>query len=436
MSKKRFETISIHAGQEVDPLTRSRAVPIHRTTAYTFKDSAHASALFSLQEAGHIYTRMSNPTQEILEQRLALLENSGKEGASALALSSGTSAIFYAIINLAAQGDEIVAASNLYGGTYTMFDSILPQFGITTKFVPHADLKAFELAITPKTRAIFIEAVGNPTLDVADLEALAKLAHAHSLPLVVDATFSTPYLLRPFEFGADIVIHSLTKWIGGHGTAIGGVVVDANTFDWKHPKFSLYNKPDSSYHDIRWGHDLGELPPFVTRMRTVPLRNLGACLAPDHAWFFLQGLETLALRMERHSQNALAAASFLEKHPKVAWVRHPHLPSDPSYKLAQKYQPFGGGGMVVFGIKEEAVKNGSAKEAGQKFIESLNLFSHLANVGDAKSLALHPASTTHSQLSNEQQKEAGLRPELVRLSIGIEHIDDILEDLEQGLREI
>ncbi len=434
MQNKRFETISIHAGQEVDATVRSRAVPIHRTAAYTFRDAAHASALFALQEAGHIYTRISNPTQDILEQRLALLESGGRNGAAALALSSGTSAIFYTIINLAKAGDEIVAASNLYGGTYTMLDNILPQLGICTKFVNPQDINAYQAAITPKTRAIYAETIGNPTLDMVDIKALAELAHKNGLPLVVDSTFTTPYLMRPLELGADIVIHSLTKWIGGHGTAIGGIVVDGNTFDWKNEKFSLYNEPDASYHNIRWGHDLGDMPAFIVRMRTVPLRNLGACLAPDHSWYFLQGLETLALRMERHSQNALAVAKYLQKHAKVAWVRYPLLETDASYPLAKKYLSNGGGGMVVFGLKENEQRD--AKKAGQDFIESLDLFSHLANVGDAKSLALHPASTTHSQLSSVQQKQAGLQPELVRLSIGIEHIDDILADLEQALEKI
>lgn len=433
MQGLRFETLSIHAGQTIDPQTRSRAVPVHRTTAYVFRDAAHAANLFALQEAGHIYSRMSNPTQDILEERAALLENGGRPGAAALALSSGTSAVFYTIINLATHGDEIVAANNLYGGTFTMFDNILPQFGITTRFVKPHDLAGFTAAITPKTRAIYVEAIGNPTLEMIDLKAVADIAHKHGLPLVVDSTFSPPCLCRPLEHGADIVIHSLTKWMGGHGTALGGIVIDGNTFDWKQPRFSLYNQPDASYHGIRWGHDLGDMPPFIVRMRTVPLRNLGACLSADNAWIFLQGLETLALRMERHSSNALAVASCLAAHPKVAWVRYPLLPGDPSALMAKKYLNNGGGGMVVFGIKGQGT--GGAKEAGQRFIESLKLFSHLANVGDAKSLALHPASTTHSQLSNLQQEEAGLQPELIRLSIGLEHIDDIREDLEQALEK-
>lgn len=428
--KQRFETLTIHGGQTPDPSTRSRAVPVHRTTSFTFDDARHAADLFALKEPGYIYTRLGNPTQEILETRLNLLEG----GAGALAIASGTSAIFYAVINLARQGDEIVSAGNLYGGTYTMFSSILPQFGITARFVGPNDMAGFEAAITPRTRAIFVEAIGNPSLDVADIAALADLAHARGLPLIVDSTFATPYLLRPFEHGADIVVHSLTKWIGGHGTVIGGIVVDSGLFDWKRPSCALYNEPDNGYHGLRWAHDLGDLPPYVTRMRTVPLRNLGACIAPDNVWMFLQGLETLHLRMDRHSANALAVASYLEKHPKAAWVRYPGLPSDPSRDLAKRYLPKGCGGVVVFGLP--ATASGGGKEAGQRFIEGLSLFSHLANVGDAKSLALHPASTTHSQLSNEDQIMAGLKPEMVRLSIGLEHPDDILEDLEQALKKV
>lgn len=431
MKAKHFETLAIHASNNKADPTGAHAVPVHRTTAYLFKDTAHAADLFALKVPGNIYTRLGNPTQDSLEARLALLENGGKPGASALALASGTSAIFYTIINLAGQGDEIVAANNLYGGTYTMFDAILPQFGITTRFVHPGKLEEFAAAITPRTRAVYVETVGNPALDMVDLEALATLAHSHGLPLVVDSTFTTPYLCRPFEHGADIVVHSLTKWIGGHGTGLGGVVVDSGKFDWTNPRFTLYNEPDNGYHGLRWGHDLGDLPPFITRMRTVPLRNLGACIAPDNAWLFLQGLETLSLRMERHSSNALAVAAFLAKHPKVAWVRYPGLEGDPAYPLACKYLPRGAGGMVVFGIKGKDA--GGGKAAGQRFIDALQLFSQVANVGDAKSLALHPASTTHSQLSNKDQEEAGLKPELVRLSIGIEHVDDILEDLEQGL---
>ncbi len=432
--KARFETLSVHGGQSPDPATCSVGLPLHRTTAYAFKDTAHAARLFNLEEAGHIYTRLSNPTQNVFEERMALLE----KGSGALAFASGTAAIFSTLINIASQGDNIISAANLYGGTYTMFASILPQMGIHTHFCHVHDLDAMRKAITEKTRALFVEAIGNPSLDVADIEALAALAKEYDLPLIVDATFTTPYLLRPIEFGAHIVVHSASKWLGGHGTCIGGIVVSAGTFDWSSERFPLYNEPDQSYHGMRWGRDLPEgADPFLVRLRTVPLRNLGACIAPDNAWMFLQGLETLHLRMERHSENGLKVAQYLRKHPAVAWVRYPGLEDDPSYTLAQKYLPCGYGGMIVFGIRRgagEGVAQGSDKEAGRVFIENLRLVGHLANVGDAKSLAIHPGSTTHSQLSEAQQKEAGLSPELIRLSIGIEHIDDILEDIENALQ--
>jgi len=420
-----FETLALHAGQSPDPATLSRAVPVHRTSSYVFRDAQHAANLFGLKELGYIYTRLGNPTQDILEQRVAALEG----GAAALAVASGTSAIYYTVINICSAGDEIVSANNLYGGTYTMFDNILPQFNITTKFVDPVDPENFAKAITDKTRLLFVESIGNPALGVTDLEAVAKIARKHHLPLVVDSTFTTPYLLRPLEHGADIVVHSLTKWIGGHGTGIGGIVVDSGRFDWTDKKFKLFNEPDASYHGLRYAHDLGDLNPlaFILRMRLVPLRNLGACIAPDNAWIFLQGLETLPLRMERHCQNALAVAGFLQKHANVQWVRYPGLASDPSNALAKKYLNKGSGAMVVFGIKGGAA-------SGEKFINNLKLFSHLANVGDAKSLAIHPVSTTHSQLSPEQQLQGGITPELVRLSIGLENINDILWDLDQALK--
>ena len=428
MSTQRFETLTLHAGQHVDQETFSRAQPIYRTSSFVFKDTAHGARLFGLQEFGNIYTRLGNPTHDVLEQRISALEG----GAASVAVASGTSAIHYTIITIAKAGDEIVAASNLYGGTYTQFDAILPALGITTKFVDVRDPQNFEKAITDKTKLVYIESIGNPVLDVADVEEIAKIAHKHGLPLVVDATFTTPYLFRAIEHGADIVINSLTKWIGGHGTAIGGIVTDSGKFNWKSDKFPLFNEPDPNYHGLRWAHDLPEpIAPiaFALRFRTVPLRNLGAATTPDNAWIFLQGLETLPLRMERHSQNALAVAKYLEKHPKVAWVRYPGLEKDPSHKIAAKYLKKGFGGMVVFGVK-------GGKAEGEKLINSLKLFSDLANVGDAKSLVLHPASTSHSQLSEEQQKASGLTPELVRLSVGIEHIDDIIADLEQGLSAI
>ena len=423
-SKLRFETLALHAGQTVDSETLARAVPVHRTTSYVFKSTEHAANLFSLKELGNIYTRLMNPTHDVLEKRVAALEGA----AAGLVLASGTAAVYYAIINIAAAGDEIVSANNLYGGTYTMFHDILPQFGITVRFVDPAKPENFERAINEKTRAVFGETIGNPALDVLDIEAVAKIAHRHRLPLVLDSTFTTPYLLRPIEHGADIVVHSLTKWIGGHGTAIGGIVVDSGKFDWTDPKFRLYNEPEASYHDLRFAHDLGPLNPlaFILRMRLVPLRNLGACLSPDNAWIGLQGVETLALRMERHSENALAVAQFLKSHPKVTWVRYPGLPGDPSHATAARHLKRGFGGMVVFGVA-------GGRESGQHFIEALKLFSHLANVGDAKSLAIHPATTTHSQLTEAAQREGGITPDLVRLSIGIENIEDILDDLRQAL---
>ena len=423
--QQKFDTQCIHAGQIPDPATTSRGVPVHRTSSYVFKDTAHAANLFALKELGNIYTRLMNPTQDVLEQRMAALEG----GAAALALSSGTSAVYYAIINICSHGDEIVSSANLYGGTYTMFDCILPQFGIRTRFVDPLDPENFDRAVTDKTRAIFIETIGNPVLEFTDIEAVAAIARKHHLPLIVDATFTTPYLLRTIAHGADIVVNSVTKWIGGHGTGIGGVVIDSGKFDWTDPKFKLFNEPDPSYHDIRYAHDLGDLNPvaYIMRMRLVPLRNLGACISPDNAWIFLQGLETLHLRMARHCENAMAAARFLKTHPRVAWVRYPGLEDDPAHPVAARYLKNGFGGMVVFGIQ-------GGMETAKNFIERLDLFSHLVNVGDAKSLALHPSSTSHSQLSEDQQRAGGLTPDLIRLSIGIEHEDDIIFDLDQALR--
>jgi O-acetylhomoserine (thiol)-lyase len=426
MKKKsyRFETLALHAGQTPDTDTLSRGVPVYRTSSYVFKSTAHAAHLFALKEVGNIYSRLMNPTQDVLEKRVAALEGAP----AALAHASGTAAIFNTIINICSTGEEIVSANNLYGGTYTMFDYILPQFGIKVVFVDPRMPEHFAAAITGKTRALYIETIGNPVLEFTDIAAVARIAKKHHLPLIVDSTFTTPYLLTPIEHGADIVCHSLTKWLGGHGTGIGGIVVDSGKFDWTDKKFTLYNEPDPSYHGIRYAHDLGELNPlaFITRMRLVPLRNLGACISPDNAWIFLQGIETLPLRMQRHCDNALAVARFLKKHPRVGWVRYPGLEDDPTYPVASRYLKKGFGGMVVFGIK-------GGQTAGEAFINSLRLFSHLANVGDAKSLALHPASTSHSQLNEEQQRASGLTPELVRLSVGLEHIDDILADLDQAL---
>ena len=427
MSSKpyRFETLALHAGQVPDA-TLSRGVPVYRTSSYLFKNTEHAANLFALKELGNIYTRLMNPTTDILEQRITQLEG----GAASVALASGTSAIFYAIITLAQAGDEIVSANNLYGGTYTQFDAILPQFGITTRFVDPNDPKNFEKAITDKTRAIFIETIGNPVLDFTDVAAVAAVAHKHGLPLIVDATFTTPYLLRTIEHGADIVVNSLTKWLGGHGSGIGGIVTDSGKFNWKNnPRFPLLNNPDPNYHGLKWAHDLpAPLAPiaFALRVRTVPLRNLGAAISPDNSWIFLQGVESLPVRMARHSENALKVAEFLKKHPKVAWVRYPGLKEDPTYAKASRYLKNGFGGMVVFGVK-------GGYDAAVKIIDNIKLFSHLANVGDAKSLILHPASTSHSQLTEEQQKSSGLTRDLIRLSVGLEHIDDITGALEDAL---
>ena len=419
----KFETLALHAGAVLDE-TGARAVPLHRTSSYVFKDTKHAADLFALREPGNIYTRLMNPTQDVLEQRMAALEG----GAAALALASGTSAVFYSVINICSQGDEVVSAVNLYGGTYTMFNDILPQFGIKVRFADSLNPESFEARINKKTRMIFTETIGNPLLDVVDIEAVARIAQKYNLPLVVDSTFTTPYLQRPIEYGADVVVHSLTKWLGGHGNGIGGIVVDAGKFNWTDKKFKLYNKPDPSYHDLRYAHDLGDLNPvaFIMRMRLVPLRNLGACISPDNAWMFLQGLETLPLRMNRHCENALKVARFLKEHSCVKWVRYPGLEDDLAYESAARQLKNGFGGMVVFGIKQ-------GKAAGEKFIDSLGLISHLANVGDAKSLAIHPATTTHSQLSEKQQKAGGITPDLIRLSIGIEAVEDICEDLDQAL---
>lgn len=425
MKKKyHIETLAIHAGQSPDPVTLSRAVPIYRTTAYNFKNSEHAANLFALKELGNIYSRLMNPTNDVLEHRLAALEG----GAAALTLSSGTAAIYFALTNICKCGDEIVSANNLYGGTFTQFDAILPQNGIKVNFTPVNDFSAVEAAINERTKAIFIETVGNPTLEIADIEGYAKIAQKYKLPLVVDSTFTTPTLLRPIEYGANVVIHSLSKWICGHGTGIGGIVIDAGNFDWTDPKFTLYNEPDRGYHGLRFAHDLGQLNrlAFILRLRTVGLRNQGATLSPDSAWIFLQGVESLTLRMIKHSQNALQVAKFLADHPKVAWVKYPGLADS---HLSKKYLPQGAGGMVVFGVR------GGSKEA-VKLVDNIKLFSLLANVGDAKSLIIHPASTTHSQLSDEDQRKAGLQPELIRLSIGIEHIDDIIGALADALNLI
>ena len=421
----KIETQCLHAGTAPDPSTNSRGMPIHRTASYVVKDTEHAANLFGLRELGNIYTRLMNPTQDALEQRVAALEG----GAAGLALASGTAAIFNSINNICKAGDEIVSADNLYGGTFTMFNDIFSQFGINTSFVDPNVPENFAAAITPNTKAIFCETLSNPACDIADIEAIADIAHAHGIPLIVDATFTTPVLQRSIEFGADIVINSLTKWMGGHGTGIGGIVVDAGKFDWQSDKFPLMFEPESSYHGVRWAYDLPEmlLPvAYLIRMRVIPLRNLGACISPDNAWMFSQGIETLPLRMEKHCQNANGLAKYLKDHPQVEWVRYPGLEEDPSYDHNEKYLNGMGGSMVVFGIK-------GGLEAGQKFIEGLELFSHLANVGDAKSLAIHPATTTHHRLTEKQQLEAGIHPNLIRLSVGLEDVSDLISALDQVL---
>ena len=421
------ETLALHAGQPIDA-TQSRGVPVYRTSSYLFKNTEHAANLFALKELGNIYTRLMNPTTDVLEQRVTQLEG----GAASVALASGTSAIFYSIITLAEAGDNIVSANNLYGGTYTQFDAILPKFGINVTFVDPKEPSNFEKAINEKTRAIFIETIGNPVLDYTDVKAIAEVAHRNGLPLIVDATFTTPYLLRTIDLGADIVINSLTKWLGGHGAGIGGIITDAGRFDWKAGRHPLFTEPDSNYHGLRWAIDLPEpLAPiaFALRVRTVPLRNLGASISPDNSWIFIQGIETLPVRIVRHSENALKVAEYLKSHPKVAWVRYPGLKSDPSYPKASRDLKNGFGGMVVFGVK-------GGYEAAVKIIDTISLFSHLANVGDAKSLILHPASTSHSQLTEEQQLQSGLSSDLIRLSVGLEHSDDLIAALDDALAGI
>jgi len=421
----KFNTIALHAGISTDE-TGSRGVPVHRTSAYLFRNTKHAADLFALRELGNIYTRLQNPTQDVLEQRMAALEG----GAAALALSSGTSAIFYTVINICGHGNEVVSTADLYGGTFTMFNNILPELGIKVNFVHPDNYDEIDASITPATRMLFTETIGNPSLDVSNIRKMADIAEKHHLPLVVDSTFTTPYLIKPIEHGASIVVHSLTKWLGGHGTGIGGIVVDSGTFDWTDDRFHLYNEPDGSYHDLRYAKDLGDLNPlaFILRMRLVPLRNLGACISPDNAWMFLQGIETLPLRMREHCKNALETAQFLQSHDQVSWVRYPGLEDDPSYTNAKVQFNNGFGGMVVFGLK-------SGRKGGKIFIDNLKLLSHLANVGDAKSLAIHPASTTHSQLTEQELKNAGVTPDMIRLSIGIEDIDDIKKDIDQALKK-
>lgn len=417
-----FETLAIHAGQEIDPTTFSRAVPLYQTSSYGFRDSEHAADLFALKESGNIYTRLMNPTTDVFEQRIAALEG----GAGALATASGQAAITFSILNIASAGDHIVSAASIYGGTYNLFANTLPKLGIQVTFVDSDDPETFRAAITENTKALYAETVGNPLGNVLDIEAVAAIAHEHGIPLIVDNTFPSPYLLRPIEHGADIVVHSATKFIGGHGTSIGGVIVDSGKFDWTaHGKFPGLTEPDPSYHGLVYTEAVGAVA-YIIKARVQLMRDLGAPIAPFNSWLLLQGLETLHLRMERHSENASQVAAFLEQHPQVEWVSYPGLASHPSYHLAQKYLPKGQGAILTFGIRGGA-------EAGQKLIEHVQLFSHLANVGDSKSLIIHPSSTTHQQLTEEQQLAAGVRPELIRLSVGTEHIADIISDLEQAI---
>ena len=422
----KFETLQLHVGQEnPDPVTDARAVPIYQTSSYVFRNSDHAEARFGLADAGNIYGRLTNPTEDVFEKRIAALEG----GVAALAVASGAAAITYTIENLAQNGDHIVAAKNIYGGSYNLLEHTLPQYGITTTFV-EPEPEAFEAAIKDNTKALYIETLGNPNSDVADIEAIAKVAHAHKIPLVVDNTFATPYLVRPIEYGADIVVHSATKFIGGHGTTIGGVIVDSGKFDWEASgKFASLTEPNPSYHGISFTKAVGPAA-FVTKIRAILLRDTGATLSPFHAFIFLQGLETLSLRVERHVQNALKVVEFLNNHPQVERVNHPAVSTDPKQQeLYKKYFPNGGGSIFTFEIKGDDRK---AKD----FIDNLEIFSLLANVADVKSLVIHPATTTHSQLSAEELEEQGIKPNTIRLSIGTENIDDIIEDLEEAFKAV
>jgi O-acetylhomoserine (thiol)-lyase len=420
-----LNTRALHEGYSPDPTTRSRAVPIYQTTSYTFADSAHAANLFGLKEFGNIYTRIMNPTTDVLEKRIADLEG----GIGALGVGSGQAAITTAILTLAKAGDEIVASTDLYGGTVSLFSNTLKRFGITTKFVPANDLAAWEAAITPKTKAFFAETIGNPKLHIVDLEGIAKVGARYGIPLVVDNTVATPFLSRPIEFGAAVVVHSATKFIGGHGTTIGGLIVDSGKFDWAASgRFAEFVEPEPAYHGLKFWETFGPLT-FILRARTLILRDVGAALSPFNSWLLAQGLETLGLRIERHSQNAKGVAEFLESHPGVAWVNYPGLASSPTAALTSKYLPNGGGALVGFGVK-------GGYDAAVKLIEKLKLHSHLANIGDAKSLVIHPASTTHSQLSESEQRAAGVTPDFIRLSVGLEDLADIRADLQQALEAV
>jgi len=416
-----FNTRALHAGYQPDPTTGARAVPIYQTTSYVFEDSDHAASLFALQKFGNIYTRIMNPTTGVLEERVASLEN----GVAALAVASGQAAQFIALSNLMEAGDELVAASTLYGGTYTQFDVSFRKLGLDAKFVEPDDPENFRKAITPKTKCLYGETISNPRGNVLDIEAVARIAHEHNIPLVVDNTFATPYLCRPIDFGADIVVHSLTKFMGGHGNSIGGIIVDSGKFAWEKGKFPQLTEPSRSYHGLKFAETFGNIA-YIIKARVEGLRDMGPCLSPFNAFLLLQGIETLGLRMDRHVSNALAVARHLEQHKRVKWVKYPTLPSSPYHSLAKKYLPKGAGAVFSFGIQ-------GGYEAGRTFIDNVKLFSHLANVGDARSLVIHPASTTHQQMSASEQEAAGVTPDTVRVSIGLEDIEDILRDLDQAL---
>ncbi len=419
-----FETLSLHAGQETaDSATNARAVPIYQTSSYVFDSPEHAANLFGLKQFGNIYTRIMNPTQDAFERRVAALEG----GVGALAVSSGQAAETLALLNIAGAGDEVISSASLYGGTYNLFHYTLPKFGIKVRFVDSREPESFRSAINDRTKAIYAETLGNPRLDTLDIRAVADIAHEHGIPLIIDNTLPTPYLVQPLKHGADIVVHSATKFIGGHGTSIGGIIVDSGKFDWAASgRFPDLTEPDPSYHGVRYVEALGPLA-YIIKARVQLLRDLGPAIAPLNSWLFLQGLETLPLRLERHSQNALRIAEFLEQHPSVDWVLYPGLPSHPQHELAKKYFTHGYGAILGFGIK-------GGLEAGKQLIRHIELFSHLANVGDAKSLIIHPASTTHSQLTESEQLETGVTPDFIRLSIGLETVEDLIEDLDQALR--
>ena len=416
-----FNTRALHAGQRPDPATGARAVPIYQTTSYVFEDTEHAASLFALQQFGHIYTRIMNPTTSVFEERVASLEG----GIGGLATSSGQAAQFLTISSLCQSGDELVSSATLYGGTYAQFDVTFRRLGFETTFVDPDDPENFRKAITPKTKLLFIETIANPRMNVVDIEAVAEIAHEHNIPLIIDNTFASPYLCRPIEHGADIVLHSATKFIGGHGTSIGGIIIDSGKFDWTRGNFPQLTEPSPGYHNLRFVETFGEMA-FMVKCRVEGLRDLGPCIAPFNAFLFLQGLETLSLRIERHCANALAIARHLEKHVAVGWVNHPGLASSPYHELAKKYLPKGCGSIFTFGVK-------GGLEAGREFIENLQLFSHLANVGDAKSLVIHPASTTHQQLAEDDLAACGVTPDMVRLSVGLEDIEDLIWDLDNAL---